>query len=56
MHLDTYALTPIEDQIEVCGVLTIGTAGGSCTPNLFSPSIPSDHLHFILSKVPIDAS
>jgi len=56
VHSNTYAMSPIEDQIEVCGVLTIGTSAGSCTPNLFSPSISSDHLHFIFGEVPVDAS
>lgn len=51
----TYAMTPIENQIEVCGILTIGTGRGSCAPNLFSPSIAGDHLHFVFSEVPVDA-
>lgn len=55
VHPKTYAMTPIEDQIEVGGILTIGTGGGSCTPDLFSPSVSSDHLHFIFGEVPVDA-
>ena len=56
VHSNTYAMSPIEDQIEVCGVLTIGAGAGSCIPNLFSPSISSDHFHFIFGEVPVDAS
>lgn len=52
----TYALTPIEDKIEVCSVLTIGTGAGSCTPYLSSPSITGDHIHFILGKIPINVA
>jgi len=55
VHSNTYPMAPIEDQIEVRGVLTIGAGGGSCTPNLFSPSISSDHLHFIFGEIPVDA-
>ncbi len=55
VHPKTYAMTPIEDQIGIGGVLTVGTGCSSCTPNLFSPFISSDHLHFIFSEVPVDA-
>lgn len=49
----TYASPPVEDQILICSILTIGTRGCSRTPNFFIPAVFRDHFHLVFSKEPI---
>lgn len=51
MKTDMFA--PIQVQVRVSRITTISTRTGCRSPNLLSPFVFGDGLHFIFGKIPI---